>query len=318
MNINNKPFLKNNFQYIVNVFDKSNVICQPKVGSRFFLFLSNWPKNINEVYNQYQIDLNYSYKNNNELQLNTLFNTFDATITFIKEHENSCNNYNDFFSKNNVNNINEFFLENSKDMYFVIRNPVKRFLSGLSQVASAYVSDYITQPDERARIKMFSNITDLEIDNIYNNYNDYFNEYDEFSESVLSKINIDIFVKIIVYILNHKSELYYYDAHTQNYLNKYKELIYNIKDKSKVKIIDLEDCSKKSAYDLFNTWSDNIDYTNAYYNTTGHHVSNKKLYNYIDFILTDVTNVYHSPYNFLSDEINQYNELKNSKYFIKL
>jgi hypothetical protein len=306
------------FECNVNIFDKAIVMCQPKVGSRFFLFLSNWPKNINETYNQYQINLSYGNESDNRLKLNNLFTNFKTSISFIEDHKNSCYDYDTFFSKNNINNMNEFFLENPKDMYFVIRNPIKRFLSGISQVASAYVSECITQIDERERIKRLGNLTDLEIDNVYNNYNDYFNEFTQFSEDSLAKIDVQIFVKIVLYIINHAPHLYQYDNHTDNYLFKYKELIYNVSDKTKVKIIDLEDCTKKSAYDLFNTWSDDIDYSNAYYNTNGHTVSNVKLYNHIDFILKGETPQSQVIYNFLSNEIKEYNELKNSKYFVKL
>ena len=308
------------FDPTVSIFDKSIVFCYQKVGTRFFLFLSNWPKSINETYNQYQFELTYNFDNvfDDRLKLNTLLHDFGVHISFIKEHENSCYDYDTFFQKNGVTDINQFMLNNPKDIYFVIRDPIKRFLSGISQVAAYYVSEMITQVDERNLIKSLSNITDAEIDNIYNNYNDYFNEYDEFDENNLSNIDIDIFVKIIVYMINHKPYLYYYDAHTQNYLFKYKELMYNINDKSKVKIIDLEQCNKKEAYDLFNTWSDEIDYTEAYQNTKGHYVSNKKLYKHIEFILNDNNILSDSLYNFLLNEVNEYNELKQSKYFVNL
>ena len=306
------------FECNANIFDKAIVLCQPKVGSRFFLFLSNWPKTLSEVYNQYQINLMYNGEGGDRLKLNTIFNDFKTSISFNEDHINSCYDYNTFFSKNNINNMNEFFFKNPKDMYFVIRNPIKRFLSGISQVTSMYVGELITQPEERERIKQLGNLTDLEIDNIYNNYNDYFNEFTEFSQASLAKIDVQIFVKIVLYIINHAPHLYQYDNHTDNYLFKYKELMYNVNDKTKIKIIDLEDCNKKSAYDLFNTWSDNIDYSNAYYNTKGHMISNAKLYNHIDFILKGETPQLQTLYNFLSNEIKEYNELKNSKYFVKL
>ena len=92
-------------------------------------------------------------------------------------------------------------------MYFVIRDPIVRFLSGISQIASSYVGELLTQPEERIIIKSLSDITDDEIDHIYNNYNHYFNEWDEFTENNLSNVDINIFVKIIVYIINHKPYL---------------------------------------------------------------------------------------------------------------
>jgi hypothetical protein len=130
---------------------------------------------------------------------------------------------------------------------------------------------------------------------------------------------MNILIKIILYIIKYKPNLYFYDAHTQNYLGHYKELIVNISDKSKVKIIDLADCKKESAYTLFNTWSDTIDYTSASTQTSGHVVSNKKLYNHIISKLNDDDDaISQSLYYFLSSEYKEYNQLKNSKYFINL
>ena len=110
------------FEPTVNIFDKAVVVCFQKVGTRFFLFLSNYPKQLNEVYNQYQINLSYDSVSDNRLELNTLFGNFSTSINFIKEHENSCHNYDSFFGKNGVVDMNGFLLNNPKDMYFVIRD----------------------------------------------------------------------------------------------------------------------------------------------------------------------------------------------------
>jgi hypothetical protein len=307
------------FEPTINIFDKSVVVCYQKVGTRFFLFLSNYPKTLSQTYNQYQINLSYYKSVDGRLELNTLFGDFGSSINFIKEHENSCYNYDTFFEKNGVNDMNGFMLNNPKDMYFVIRDPISRFLSGITQISAPYVSELITQPEERSRIKSLSDITDNEIDSIYNNYNHYFNAEDSFSEQNLSYVDMNILIKIILYIIKYKPNLYFYDAHTQNYLGHYKELIANISDKSKVKIIDLADCKKESAYTLFNTWSDTIDYTSVSTQTSGHVVSNKKLYNHIISKLNDDDDaISQSLYYFLSSEYKEYNQLKNSKYFINL
>jgi hypothetical protein len=306
------------FEPTISIFDKAVVVCFQKVGTRFFLFLSNYPKQLSEVYNQYQINLSYDKVFDNRLELNTLFGNFSTSMNFIKEHENSCYNYDTFFEKNGVVDMNGFMLNNPKDMYFVIRDPMSRFLSGITQIAAPYVSELITQPEERNRIKSLSDITDEEIDNIYNNFNHYFNAEDEFSEENLSNLDMNILIKIILYIIKYRPHLYFYDAHTQNYLGNYKELIASISDKSKIKIIDLSDCKKESAYNLFNTWSDNVNYIPASNKTNGHVVSNKKLYNHIISQLNDDDTISQSLYYFLSAEYKEYTQLKNSKYFIKL
>jgi hypothetical protein len=306
------------FEPTISIFDKSVVVCFQKVGTRFFLFLSNWPKQIDQSYNQYQINLSYDTTFDNRLKLNTSITDFSTSINFIKEHENSCYDYDTFFEKNGVANMNEFMFNNPKDMYFVIRDPMSRFLSGITQIAAPYVSEMLTISKERDRIKGLTNITDLEIDQIYNNYNHYFNANDEFTEENLSNVDINIFIKIILYIIKYRPHLYFYDAHTQNYLSKYKELILNVSNKDRIKIIDLADCKKQSAYNVFDTWSDTTDYKSAYNNTIGHVVSNKKLYNHIISELNSDETITQSLYYFLAEETKNYVELKNSKYFIKL
>jgi hypothetical protein len=313
----NEDELYNMFNPSISIFDKSIVFCYQKVGTRFFLFLSNWPIGISKSYNQYDFEINYSDENQSNVILNTLLNDYKVSIRFIEEHKNSFNTVESFL-ENNSGSMNNFFLNNEKDIYFVIRNPKKRFLSGITQVAASYVMHLLKKSDEKNKIKSLTDITDSEIDYIYNNYDLYFNDKDEFDEGSLSRIDVNIFIKIILYIIQHKPNLYYYDAHTKNYLSNYKELIYNIKDKNKVKIIDLEDCKKKAAYELFNTWSDDIDYIKAYNNTKGHTISNKKLYKHIEETLNDNSLFTESLYNFLLTEMKEYKELKNSKYFINL
>lgn len=308
-----------NFAPSINIFDKAIVFCYQKVGTRFFLFLSNWPKTIDEVYNQYHINFSYSDNSNNKLIVNTEFSDLIASIQFIDEHKNSCYDYDSFFQHSNTSTINEFLFNNPKDLVFVIRNPIKRFLSGLPQITGQYVCELLRTENERNKIKSLINITGAEIDNIINNYDLYFNEEDTFSDKSLSIIDINIFVKITMYIIDYNSHQIYYDAHTQNYLSKFKEFIYNIKNKNKVKIIDLDDCKKDSAFKLFNTWSDTIDYTDAKSNLTGNVISNKKLYNHLNLLLTESNDpISERIYNFLNSEIREYNELKKSKYFIKL
>lgn len=305
------------FEPTVSIFDKSVVFCYQKVGTRFFLFLSNWPKSINQTYNQYHINIAYESTNDLNLRLNTEFNEYSTWINFLEEHKNSCYGHESFLQKNE-GNMNNFFFNNSKDLYFVIRDPLERFLSGITQVASSYISEMIMQEDEKIRIKKFTNLTNEQIENIYKNYNHYFNSDNEFSEQNMSNIDLDIFTNIVMYIIKYRAELYIYDAHTQNYLQKYKEFIYNIKNKNKVKIIDLKDCKKDSAIKLFNTWSDTIDYTSAFENTNGHIVSNKKLYKYIISKMNSDDSISQSLYFFLVSELKEYNELRRSKYFLNL
>ena len=114
------------FEPTINIFDKAVVVCFQKVGTRFFLFLSNWPKTIDEVYNQYHINFSYSDNSNNRLIVNTEFSDLIASIQFIDEHKNSCYDYDSFFQHSNTSTINEF-LFNKKKGKNSFRLPPKKF-----------------------------------------------------------------------------------------------------------------------------------------------------------------------------------------------
>lgn len=311
----NRMSSNNMFRPVINIFDKAVVICFPKVGTRFFLYLSNWPKTINETYNQYQIDITYEIQKDKRLNINTEFNNYGTIIHFLDEHKTTCSDYNKFFEKNSKD-MNTFLFENEKDIYFVIRDPFERFLSGLTQVASSYVKELIIKDDEKDRIKKYTDLTDEQIELIYKNYDFYFNDENEFNQNNLSEIDLSILNKIILYIIKYYPELYLYDAHTQNYLSHYTELIYSIKDKNKIKIIDLKDCKTKDSIKLFNKWGNNIDYKDSLKNTNGHIVSNKKLYNNLLTLINEDESINQTICYFLLNEIKEYNKLKTSKFFI--
>jgi hypothetical protein len=123
--------------------------------------------------------------------------------------------------------------------------------------------------------------------------------------------------KIIGYLIQHYPNLYLQDIHTQNYLFGVKEILYNIKDKSKVKIMDLADCKSKQAFELFNTWTNTKDFMPIFKNIKEYALSNKIIYDYI-FKHNKNENTTSTIRNYLNAEFTHYESLKTSEFFIKL
>lgn len=108
------------------------------------------------------------------------------------------------------------------------------------------------------------------------------------------------------------------DIHTVHYLEHVKEMIYNIKDKSKIKIIDLSHLTSKNACDLFCKLRGDEKIKNLYKNLSNEVNSNKKLYSQFYSLYTDEDLQTASFPRYLKTEYYYYQELKNSKYFLDL
>jgi hypothetical protein len=93
--------------------------------------------------------------------------------------------------------------------------------------------------------------------------------------------------------------------------------LYNIKDKSKVKILDLADCKSKEAFELFNTWTNTKDFMPIFNDIKEYALSNKIIYDYI-FKYNENENNILAIRNYLNAEFTHYESLKNSKFFVKL
>ena len=308
----------NFFEPTYTIFDNAIVMGYKKTGTRFFAHMASYP--INHWEKNYQYDacmLRYDSGDDHHdkrCYVNTLWGEYLTHINFGEGHDKTYPNYDSFFKNTGVKNMKEFMFENPKNLYIVIRNPIERFLSGLVQVFGIYVDDLMCLDEERIKIKRHIDITDVEIDNVKTYLNEVFNIHHPKLNSKLDKVAVS---KIIGYIIQHYSNLYLGDIHTQNYLFAIKEILYNIKDKNKVKIIDLADCKSKKAFELFNTWSDTKDFTPIFDNIKDYALSNKIIYDYI-FTNTDNNTNIEIIRNYLNTEYNHYESLKNSPFFIKL
>lgn len=310
----------NFFEPTFTIFDNAIVMGYKKTGSRFFAHMASYPINHWEENYQYDVCLlrvdDWDTKKDERVYIDMLTGRYYASIIFGEGHDKTCPDYDTFFQKNGVKNMNEFIFENKKDIYIIIRNPVDRFFSGLVQILGAYIDEVMCLSEETERLKRLSDITDDEILNVKTYFNDVFNVHHPNMKSN-KKLNKLALSKIIAYILQHYPHLYLGDIHTQNYLFGVKEIIYNIKDKTKIKILDLEDCKSKKAFELFNTWSDDKNFDSIYDNLKDYVLSNKIIYDNI-FKYGEHNNNILSIRSYLNAEFAHYQSLKNSKLFVKL
>ena len=300
------------------IFDNAIVLSHKKTGTRFFAHMASYPINHWEENYQYDVCMlrcdEDEHIKDERCYVDTLCGKYVAPILFGEGHDRTWPDYDSFFKNNGVVNMNQFMFENPKDMYLVIRNPIDRFLSGIVQVFGAYVDEIMCLTEERNRIKKHIDITDNEIDNVKIYLNDVFNVHHPDTNSKLDKIAVS---KIIGYIIEHYPTLYLQDIHTRNYLFGVKEMVYNIKDKSKIKIIDLADCRSKKSFQLFNNWTNTKDYMPIFNDIKEYALSNKIIYDYI-LKYNKNENIILIIRNYLNAEFTHYKALKNSQFFIKL
>jgi hypothetical protein len=108
------------------------------------------------------------------------------------------------------------------------------------------------------------------------------------------------------------------DIHTLNYLENYKEMIYNIKDKSKIKIVDLSHLKTQKACDFFCNLREDDVIRKIYENIDKHVDSNKEEYSKLYSLYENIDSDASIFIQYIKSEYNHYKELVNSPYFHKL
>lgn len=108
------------------------------------------------------------------------------------------------------------------------------------------------------------------------------------------------------------------DIHTLNYLENYKEMIYNIKNKSKIKIIDLSHLKSKKACDFFCNLREDDVVREIYKNIDNHVDSNRNQYSKLYSLYENINSNNSIFVQYIKSEYRNYLELKKSPYFCKL
>ena len=328
------------FEPTLNPFENGLVINHKKVGTRYFDSLLSLPDD--SVNNKIQMDL-YITKNpfsfdgkiidEEKYVLNYKFDTRYCYTEFERNNDTLksivrkyFNNTDDFINYCGAGNINELLFNNKKDIIFIVRNPFHRFISGTIQILFSILNEIFNNENLRKEINFFTNLTDSDLKKIVKYAGDV-----NVNEKSLSNLQNNELERIILYIIENKWNLLFQDIHTQNYLHNYLEWIYNIEDKSKIKIINLKDCRSIKALNFFTELigSDILKQRNI---QSFHYKSNWEVLGsqtgtnkfFYDFI---IKKLYTSNINFfnnsalsyyLRDEYQIYKNLIESKYFINL
>jgi len=304
------------FEPTISLFENAIVINYKKVGTRFLRELASYPNDIN--FDNKQIDIQFKrdqfgmFDNSNRIDYFTnpyyVWTPWDWDDNFdIKNSYTNWNTLADFLSSQNCNNFTELLLNNKdKDIIFLVRNPIDRFFSGLIQIIATYVDILKNDVFERELLKKIKNLTDSDIDV-------FINSFDLYTINDIVETQLPTYIE---FLIEMKWDLILQDIHTENYLHNYKEFIYNISDKSKIKIIDLEDCKSNSAGTFFASLQPNVDLSTFWMNKNQKIESNKHLYNNVIKIIekTNPEVIFH----FLKKEYANYLELKTSKFFVKI
>jgi hypothetical protein len=231
----------------------------------------------------------------------------------------------EFLNYCEVSNYTELFFNNKKDIVFLIRNPIYRFFSGVIHVLYTILHDIDTNKELVEEINFY---TKLDIDDLKNLYKLISNYWDMNDEKLftLKKNELDL---LISYIIEKQWNVLFRNIHTQNYLFNYVEWIYNIKDKSKIKIIDLDDCRSNKSLEFFTSLVGSnilksyhsVNIKKTYWEWVGDQTrTNKPIYNifYEKFINSNFNLDQSSMYYYLKDEYELYDSLINSPYFVDL
>ena len=108
------------------------------------------------------------------------------------------------------------------------------------------------------------------------------------------------------------------DVHTETYLDNIKSLLIEIDDK-KNKIIDLKQCNTKSAFEFFDTFTNEFTYSTDYTDTKKSKIqSNSHIYDFLVKIHNGEIHTMEAIPHLLKKEYSYYKELINSSYFYNI
>ena len=301
------------FEPTITSFKNAIVVNYKKVGTRFFETISSWPEQGDDRMS-YQIDLRFLKNNDNEYLQTSLLNGGSIADPFeshvYRPFNVPWNSTEEFFKYHNVKDWDEFLFRNPKEIIFVVRNPVQRFLSGVSQVMAGFMNENIKTESEKEDLKRNSgpeNLTDAEIRALMRSFN---------NPKHMTYTENEICAKVTTYILKYRWDQLLRDIHTDNYLSSFEHWVSRIEDKSKIKIINLEDCKTLNALNFFNYLRGDSELESMWADKYNFIDSNKKIYNSVIKSLMKTKTTFWLRY--LKHEIYNFVDLMNTEYFIDL
>jgi hypothetical protein len=313
------------FEPTLTIFDNVIVVNYKKVGTRFFQTLADLPSSSNNIFNNSkQIDIKFvkidgivpsdKYNQIFKTKLTNYLIEFD-----FEHHDGEWKDADSFLKYNNVENITDFFKKNKKPFIFVVRNPVERFFSGATQILTSYCTETLTDKDEQNEIKKIFDITDYDLQKVMERSNEFFE--DSFNQRLdwghTTTDGVESFAKILLYVLEYKWDLIMQDIHTETYLDNIKSLLIEIDDK-KNKIIDLNQCNTKNAFEFFDTFTNDFIYSTDYNKIIKSKQSNLHIYDFLVKMHDNDVHTMEAIPHLLKKEYSYYKELINSSYFYNI
>lgn len=323
------------FQPTINPFKNGIIVNYKKVGSRYVSHLLSMP--YSESKSSLQLDfllrvnpMTYGNIDNDIRKIKNGISQYYVNTAFDLIHDNQnedflielkkfkeFKNTDDFLKYCKVSNFNDFFYNNPKDLYFLIRNPIERFISGTVQILMILLDELRNDEKSRDEIKFYTKLNDSELKYIVRNLN----ESTIRDINKLNSIPIEHLNLLLVYLFEKRWDMLLQDVHTENYLTYYKEWINGINDKSKVKIIDLKNLSTNKSKKLISSLrGDNSLFENEEF-VNNFKKSNKNIYShFLEKILIENTlfskrSVFQ---HYIKSEMQFYHQLINSPYYVDL
>ena len=324
------------FEPTVSVFEKALVINYKKVGTRFFRTVSSGGLDACNTNNK-QIDfmisnesmmyedkfvsnkINYKFSNR---YITAPWHIMDKLAESFPRWKNDT----DFLKDMGAESYTELFFENKKDIIFVVRNPLERFFSGVVQCATSY---FYSLGDIQEEYDFFKKVTGFSDDTIKILIHLYKNT--QFTDQQLvNSLPTEFILATYKYLLEYRWHLLVSDIHVQPYLHHFLEFMHNIKDSSKIKIIDLKHLRSEKAIIFLSNLYENQQkglHVGDVENTmrTLQFESNSKITNILasaytsgNFIIKASGMSIFPIEEYIHHEYTLYNELRSSSHFINL
>ena len=325
------------FEPTISVLKNAILVNYKKVGSRYMAALAALPNT--ETDNRKTLDLQFSKKlwlcddSDDEFtpelctyshlalgwkQLDVI-NNFDLNKYFQANHNldmfSEFKSTSEFFSYVNSKNYQELFFDNKeRDVVYIVRNPIERFVSGITQIITVILPRIQTDSELREDIKYHTKLDDSNLKNVMR-YSDT-NRIHEIEKN----LQMDSLLKIYEYLIEKRWDLIFQDIHTENYLSNYVELIQNTTNKSKVKVINLSECRTNKSLDFFCELRGDDILRDMWQEFDRKQESNKILYNiFVEKYINDIQKWHSlSMSSYLKSEIQHYESLINSPYYVDL
>ena len=331
------------FEPTVTIFKNALVINYKKIGTRFMATLGALPQPFSTNKTQFDLYFNSYPKGGSKYEteiyqtLNNFGNTeyiytsFDIweqdllspepeVLKFTNDRYIGFNNYKtttELLEYERVKTINELLFKNPhKDIVLILRNPMRRYISGATQLLHHMIDDIPHNENLRNELKFFTN---LEYDELRSIYKILRRNPNEANLENISSEDSNAIYHVIKYIIDKRPDLTCQDIHTQNYLTYYIDFINKIEDKSRIKIINIDDCKHTNAAYFFDKLRGDTLISDEFDSLVTQRETNNFLYNvFVKKFVGDVRFWDTSMRFYLEPEYYNYDVLINSPYYIDL